>query len=108
MSFQGMAKDRSIISLSGASQQACTLNANRQFLLIQNTGANPVAINFSGPATGGTQTTTGVGNVAALGGTGCITLAPNERWPQAGNTYVPQNPVNIIGTAAQPCTVLEG
>ena len=103
-----MARDKSILSLSGASQQALPLNGNRQFILLQNTGANPVAINFSGPATGGTQTTTGVGNIASIGGTGCITLAPNERWPQAGNTYIPQNPVNVIGTSGQSLTVLEG
>ncbi|MGH6716161.1 MAG: hypothetical protein ACREDC_08250, partial [Bradyrhizobium sp.] len=67
-------------------------------------GIANVAVNFSGPATGGTGPS-GVGNAAALAGTGCITIVPNgsimfDRIP-------PQNPVNVIGTALQPICIVE-
>ena len=66
-------KDRSITSLSGSSQAAIGLNGQRQFLQIQNTGNASVAVNNSGPATGGTGPGR-VGNAASIGGTGRITL----------------------------------
>lgn len=98
MPFVGMLRDKSIVSGTGASQSLLPLNGNRQFLLIQNVSGVPWGINPSGVgAAGGT---------AAIGGTGTITLAPNEKWPPAGLDWVPQNAINGIGTGA--LTVLEG
>jgi hypothetical protein len=94
MSQTGLARDNSIASLSGASQQALALNGNRQFLAIE----NPV-----GNATVGVNVT---GGAATLGGVGTLTLLPGgslifDRW-------VPQNAVFVIGTATQTLTVIEG
>lgn len=92
MSQQLMFRDNSIASLSGASQQAIALNGNRQFLLIENTGNANVGVNL----TGGT---------AAIGGTGTITIVPNGSILL--DHVVPQNQINVIGTAAQPLCVIE-
>lgn len=100
MAQTGMCRDNSIVSLSGASQVGLPLNGNRQFLLIQNTGANPVGVNFSGAGAGG--------GTAVIGGAGTITLAPNEKFPQAGMGWIPQNAINLIGTSGQPVTIIEG
>jgi hypothetical protein len=93
MSQNGMARDNSIASLTGSSQQALALNGGRQFLAIENTGNANVGVNI----TGGT---------AAIGGSGTITIAAGgsiilDRW-------VPQNAINVIGTAGQPLAVVEG
>lgn len=105
MTQQLMLRDNSITSLSGSSQAALPQNGNRQFLLIENTGNANIGVNFVGPATGGTQGG-GVGNVAAIGGTGTITIVPNGSILL--DRVVPQNPVNVIGTAAQSVTIIEG
>lgn len=105
MTQQLMFRDASILSLTGSSQAALPQNGNRQFLLIENTGSANIGVNMSGPATGGSQTSTGIGNIAAIAGVGTVTIVPG------GSIFldhvVPQNPVNIIGTAAQPVTVYE-
>jgi len=106
MTQQLMFRDPSIASLSGSSQTAIGQNGNRQFLLIENTGNANIGVNFSGPATGGTQTATGIGNIAAIGGTGTITIVPGGSILL--DHVVPQNPVNVIGTAGQPVTINEG
>lgn len=105
MSQALMFRDASITSLSGSSQQALGPNGQRQLLIIENDGADNVGINLCGPNTGGTQTTTGIGNLAAIAGTGTITIV-------AGGSLVldhvvPQNAVNVIGTSGQPLTVIE-
>ena len=91
----GLTRDRSITALSGASQVALPLNGNRQFLLVQNVGANPVGLNVTG-------------GPAVIGATGTLVLAPNEKWPASANPWVPQNAVNVTGTAGQPVVILEG
>ena len=106
MSEPRMFRDKSIASLSGSSQQACAPNGNRQFLLIENTGTANVGVNFSGPNSGGSQTTTGIGNVAAIAGAGTVTVVANGSLIFEG-LAVPQNAVNIIGTAGQPVVVIE-
>jgi hypothetical protein len=93
MSDTGIARDNSITSLTGASQQALALNGNRQFLAIENTGNANVGVNLTG-------------GVAAIGGTGTLTLAAGQAF--IFDHWVPQNAVNVIGTAAQPLTVIEG
>jgi hypothetical protein len=95
----GMARDNSISSLIGSTQLALARNGNRQFLHIQNTGTTAAYVNFSGPGASG--------NPATPGSTGTIVLAVNEKWPTV-ETYVPQNAVNVAGTAGQPLIVLEG
>lgn len=104
MSEPRLYRDKSIASLTGSDQAALGLNADRQFLFIQNTGNANAAVNMSGPATGGTGPG-GVGNAASIGGTGCITLAAGE-WILL-DRIPPQNPVNVIGTAAQHITIIE-
>lgn len=99
-----MFRDKSVLSLSGSSQLALGPNGNRQLLQIENAGTSNVAVNFSGPATGGTGTD-GVGNVAAIGGTGCLTIVPTASVILA--RVVPQNPVNVIGASGQPIVIIE-
>lgn len=85
--------DRSIASLTGSSQQAIAANESRQSLLISNSGNANVGVNL-------------VGGTAAIGGTGTITLAA------AGllllDEWVPTGAINVIGTAGQPLTIIEG
>lgn len=100
-----MFRDLSITSLTGASQTAIGQNGNRQFLLVENTGSANIGVNFSGPATGGTQTTTGIGNIAAIGGTGTVTLVPGGSILL--DHVVAQNPVNVIGTSGQTVAIIE-
>jgi hypothetical protein len=94
MSQNGLARDASIASLTGgASQTALGLNGNRQYLAIENSGTANVGVNICGGA-------------AAIGGTGTLTLSPGgsllfDKW-------VPQNQINVIGTAGQPLTIVEG
>ena len=96
--FTGMARDKSITSLTGASQTVCALNGNRQFLAIENTGNANIGVNFVGTAaTPGT---------ALIGGTGTLTLVPGGSI--LFQVYVPQNPVTVIGTAGQTVAVIEG
>lgn len=92
MTQQLMFRDNSITSLSGSSQQALALNGNRQFLMIENTGNANVGVNTAGGA-------------AAIGGTGTVTLVPNGTLLL--DHVVPQNQINVIGTAGQPLTVVE-
>lgn len=98
MTESGMARDASILALSGASQAALPLNGNRQFLVIENVGAAVVGVNYSGPGA--------AGNPASIGGTGTETLAPNEK--RTFDDWVPQNCVNIIGTIGASVVVIEG
>jgi hypothetical protein len=78
--------DRTITSMSGASQQLMAANASRKAMTIMNTGTSNVGINPTGGA-------------AVIGGAGTLTLVPN-------GAYTPRVPslsaVNVIGTAAQP------
>ncbi len=90
---QGMARDLSIASLTGASQALLGLNGNRQFLLIQNIGSANIGVNLTGGA-------------AAIGSAGTITLAPGGSLIFA--LWVPQGAVAVIGTAAQAVTAIEG
>lgn len=89
----GVAHDKSITSLTGASQAAIGVNGNRRFLLIENTGAANVGVNLAG-------------GTAAIGGTGTLTLPAGAAL--LFDDWVPQNAINVIGTAGQPLTVVEG
>ena len=97
MTQTGMARDNSL-TLSGASQVALPLNGNRQFLLIENTGSAAIGVNYSGAGA--------AGGVAAIGGAGTETLAPSAK--TTFDHWTPQNAVNVIGTAGQPVTIIEG
>lgn len=88
----GMVRDKSITSLTGASQTAIALNGNRLFLLIENSGNANIGVNL----TGGT---------AAIGGTGTITIAAGGSLIL--DVFCPQNPITVIGTAGQPVTIIE-
>lgn len=89
----GLARDKSILSLTGVSQTATGLNGNRRFLAIENTGAANIGVNITG-------------GVAAIGGTGTLTVAPLGA--MTFDIYVPQNAINIIGPAGQLVVVVEG
>lgn len=91
---RGALLDSSIASATGASQQALASNPRRNYLLIQNTGSANIGVN---PA----------GGVAAIGGTGTITLSPGGSYERA-NGLIPIQAVFIIAGAGQPVTVLEG
>ena len=91
--YAGQVRDASIASLSGSSQQVLPLNGNRRFLQIENIGSANVGVNISG-------------GTAAIGGVGTITLVPTGS--ATYDEYVPQNAVNVIGTAGQSILVLEG
>lgn len=93
-----MARDASILALTGASQLALPLNGNRQLLVIQNVGATSVGVNYSGPGA--------AGNPAVIGGSGTETLAPNEK--RMFDDWVPENAVNVIGTLGAAVIVIEG
>lgn len=103
MSQQLMFRDASIASLSGADQVADGQNGNRQFVAIENTGNANVTVNFCGPATAGSGPG-GVGNAAAPGGTGVLTIVPNGSIVL--DHVVPQNPIVVRGTAGQPVTIV--
>lgn len=82
----GIKTDKTITSLSGASQTLMAANTRRSSMLIVNTGNANVGVN----PTGGT---------AAIGGAGTITLVP-------GGSYSPSrsslSAITVIGTAGQP------
>lgn len=100
-----MFRDKSIVALAGGTQAAIGLNGSRQLLQIENPGNANVSINYSGPAAGGTGPAA-VGNDATPGTTGTITLPPNGSITL--DRTVPQNPVNVNGTAGQPIIIIEG
>lgn len=92
MSGRGNFRDKSITSLSGASQTLTAALGNRQFLLIVNTGNANIGVNLAG-------------GTAAFGGTGTITIVANGSLLL--DHFVPQNAVTVIGTAAQPVCCIE-
>jgi hypothetical protein len=96
-------RDVSATSLPGGDQNVAGQDTSRQFLAIENTGNANLGVNFSGPASGGTGPA-GVGNTAAIGSTGTMTLVPNGSL--LFDRVVPQNPVNLNGTSGQPVTVI--
>lgn len=85
--------DRSIASLTGASEMLMTANSGRKVAFIQNVSANNMGVNL----TGGT---------AAVGGAGTVTLIPGAALTLDSNC--PQNAITIIGTAADVVTAFEG
>jgi hypothetical protein len=93
MASNFIARDKSITSLTGASQLAVAANANRVFLEIENTGTANIGVNYCG-------------GTAAIGGTGTFTL-----WPGGSTRYeyrCPQNAVYLIGTAGETVSITEG
>lgn len=83
-------RDRSILSLSGSSQQLMPANPGRRDFFIENTGANDIAVTF-------TQAT------AALNANGCIEIAPGAALSASLlGEQVPKGAVFVIGTAGQP------
>ena len=88
----GVLTDKSITTLSGASQQLLPA-ANFNYILIENNGNANVGIN----PTGGT---------AVIGGTGTLTITPNGSLEFA--LWVPQRAFNVIGTSGQPLVCLVG
>jgi hypothetical protein len=85
--------DKSILSLSGSSQQLVAADETRVYLFIQNTGNANVGVNIAGGA-------------AALLGTGTATLIPNASW--TFDISIPLGPVTVIGTAGQPLVCFTG
>jgi hypothetical protein len=98
MSVSGMARDNSIVALTGSSQAALPLNGARQFLIVENTGTANIGVNFSGIGPGG--------GAAVIGGTGTVTLAPGGSL--IFDHWCPQNAVNVTGTTGQSVCVIEG
>jgi hypothetical protein len=98
MTESGMARDASILALTGTSQLALPLNGNRQFLVVENVGAAVIGVNYSGPGA--------AGNPAILGGSGTETIAPNEK--RTFDDWVPQNAVAVVGTIGASVVVIEG
>lgn len=85
--------DRSIASLSGASEELMAANVNRKYLLIQNIAANAMGVNL-------------VGGAAAIGTAGTVTLLPGGSIELEG--YASTSQINIIGTATDDVTAYEG
>lgn len=84
--------DKSISSLSGASQTLVAKNMTRSYLCVYNpNAANYIAVN----PTGGT---------AALNGAGSITIPPLKMWEP--EVFIPTNDITVIGTAADKVTCL--
>lgn len=83
--------DSSISSLSGSSQLGLAASANRSYIHIFNCGNANVGVNLSGGA-------------AVIGGAGTDTLVPNGQINFSEGS-IPQNAINVIGTAGQPLTI---
>lgn len=89
----GLLTDRTITSLSGASQALLAANGQRNYLLIENTGNANVGINL-------------VGGTAIIGGAGTVTLTPNGSLEFVN--WIPQGAITVIGTSGQALACLEG
>lgn len=87
--------DRSILSLSGSSQQLMPANVQRRGFNIQNTGANDIVVTFTAA-------------VAAANAVGCYEIAPGALLSASMfGEHVPKGACQIIGTAGQPVTADE-
>lgn len=90
----GAYTDRSIASLSGASENLMAANANRRSLTINNiNAANPIAVNLTGGA-------------AALNTAGSITLLAGASL--VFDQFPPSGAITVIGTALDGVTAYEG
>lgn len=87
------------VTLTGSSQQALAANYGRVFLMVQNVGSGLATVNL----TGGT---------AVAGGSGCVDLSAKSGSTPGGSLVldraVPMGAINVIGTAAQLLSIIEG
>ncbi len=89
----GAYTNRSITSLSGASETLMAANASRRILLIHNEGATSVTVNL-------------VGGTAVAGVGGNITLTAGQQLKL--DVYPPTSAITVIGTATGDITAFEG
>lgn len=88
-------QDRSILSLSGSSQQLMPANPNRRSFNIQNTGTADIVVTF-------------VAATAAANSLGCYEIPPSAMLSaEMLGGQVPKGACQIIGTAGQPVTADE-
>lgn len=86
--------DCSVSSLSGSSQALVAKNPQRKYLMIFDSGANPVYVNLAG----GTASSSGVSSIpVAVGGSVVIS-----------GDYIDTTAATVIGTSGQPVTCFEG
>ena len=87
--------DKSIASMSGASEALMAANTSRRAMIVQNTGTSDVGLRW---VTAGT---------AAIGGAGTMTLKPAQAFIVTGSDATTVA-VTVIGTAGQPVYAAEG